>query len=146
MSRTLAREVAFMALFQLEFNHGEDNERETFISLAIETAIDEVKEQSSKARLNKENLLYIDVTVRATRTRIGEIDEIIKAYLQKSWTLSRLGSVDRNILRLGVYELKFAENKLPIGVVINEAVNLAKKYGTDDSRAFVNGILNAIAH
>ncbi|MBR2179086.1 MAG: transcription antitermination factor NusB, partial [Selenomonadaceae bacterium] len=74
------------------------------------------------------------------------IDEIISAHLKKSWTIQRLATVDRNVLRLSIYEIKFAENEIPKGIIINEAVEIAKKYGTDDSGRFVNGILAAIAN
>jgi len=59
--------------------------------------------------------------------------------------LLRLMAADRNILRLAVYEMKFAEDPLPKNIAINEAIELAKKYGTDDSGRFVNGILEAIS-
>ena len=146
MSRTIARETAFRALFQLDFNHGEIDEKEIFEGLAIGTAIDAAGEFNPKDDLNKENLLYVSQTVKNVSAHIEEIDEIIKSHLRKDWTLSRLAAADRNILRLAVYELKFAEDKNPVGVVINEAVKLAKKYGTDDSGRFVNGVLNAIAN
>jgi N utilization substance protein B len=146
MSRTLARETAFRALFQLDFNHGETEEREIYEGLAIGTAIDAAEEFNPKDDLDKENLLYVSQTVKNVRANITEIDEIIKSHLKKNWTLSRLASADRNILRLAVYELKFAEDKNPVGVILNEAVKLAKRYGTDDSGRFVNGILSAIAN
>ena len=144
MSRTLARETAFRALFQLDFNHGEIDEREVYETLAIGTAIEAAEEFNSKDSLNKENLKYVGDTVQKVRTRLEEIDGIIKSHLKKNWTLTRLASADRNILRLAVYELKFAEDKIPVGVAINEAVKLAKRYGTDDSGRFVNGVLDAI--
>lgn len=146
MSRTLARETAFRALFQLDFNHGEIEEKEIYEGLAIGTAIDAAGEFNEKDDLNKENLLYVSQTVKNVSAHLAEIDEIIKSYLKKNWTLSRLAAADRNILRLAVYELKFAEDKIPVGVAINEAVKLAKKYGTDDSGRFVNGVLDAIAN
>jgi N utilization substance protein B len=146
MSRTLARETAFRALFQLEFNNGEVDEKEIFEGLAISTAIDAAEEFNPKDDLDKNNLLYVNKTVKNVRSKIEEIDAIIQSHMKKNWTLSRLASADRNILRLAVYELKFAEDKIPVGVAINEAVKLAKKYGTDDSGRFVNGILDAIAN
>ena len=145
MSRTLARETAFRALFQLDFNHGELDEREIYETNAIGTAIEAAEEFNSTDNLNSENLKYVSNTVINVRARLEEIDEIITSHLRKNWTLSRLPSADRNILRLAVYELKFAEDKIPVGVAINEAVELAKKYGTDDSKSFVNGVLSAIA-
>ena len=145
MSRKLARETAFRALFQLDFNHGEIDEREIYEANAIGTAIEAAAEFDAKDNLSEDNLKYVGETVKNVMTRLEEIDEIIKSHLKKNWTLSRLASADRNILRLAVYELKFAEDKIPVGVAINEAVELAKKYGTDDSKSFVNGVLSAIA-
>ena len=146
MSRKLARETAFRALFQLDFNHGEIDEREIYEANAIGTAIEAAAEFDAKDNLSEDNLKYVGETVKNVMTRIEEIDEIIKSHLKKNWTLSRLASADRNILRLAVYELKFAEDKIPVGVALNEAVKLAKKYGTDDSGRFVNGVLDAIAN
>jgi N utilization substance protein B len=146
MSRTLARETAFRALFQLDFNHGEIEEREMYETLAIGTSIEAAEEFNSDDDLNNENLRYVSETFTKVRARLEEIDEIIQSHLRKNWTLSRLASADRNILRLAIYELKFAEDKVPVGVAINEAVKLAKRYGTDDSGRFVNGILDAIAN
>lgn len=146
MSRTFARETAFRALFQLDFNHGEIEERELYETLAITTAIDIAEEIDEDESLTKKNLSYVNETVRKVMARLEEIDEIIKSHLKKNWTLSRLASADRNILRLAVYELKFTEDEVPVGVAINEAVKLAKKYGTDDSGRFVNGVLDAIAN
>ena len=138
MSRKFAREAAFKALFQLDFNFEEDR-REYFEDLAIETMFED------NPRLTKKDLAYIEGTVKGTRARLEEIDGIITAHLKEGWQLSRLMSADRNILRLAVYEMKFAEPPIPKGIVINEAVELAKKYGTDDSGRFVNGILEAIS-
>ena len=145
MSRTLAREAAFKALFQLDFNAGEVDERETYEELAVENAIEDAKE-NGKGKLNRENLIYINETVRSVMARRDDIDKVIRIFLREDWTLNRLAAADRNILRLAVYELKIAEKKVPKGVAINEAVELAKKYGTDDSARFVNGILDAIAN
>ena len=107
--------------------------------LAIEIMFDD------EARLTKKDLAYMEGTVKGTRARLEAIDEIIAAHLKEGWQLSRLMAADRNILRLAVYEMKFVEPILPKGVVINEAVELAKRYGTDDSGRFVNGILESIS-
>lgn len=146
MSRTLARETAFRALFQLDFNSGELEQRELYESLAVDSAIDSAEEFNQNDSLDEKNLKYVGDTVKNVRANLDSIDQIIKSYLKKNWTLSRLASADRNILRLAVYELRFAEDKIPVGVAINEAVKLAKKYGTDDSGRFVNGVLDAIAN
>ena len=139
MSLTLAREAAFRALFQLEFSQGASDEREYYEDLAIKTATEKFP------KLTEENLLVLERNVKGTMAHIAEIDEIIQGNLKKGWPLKRLATADRNILRLAVYEMKFSEEKLPAGIAINEAVNLAKRYGTDESGKFVNGILNAVS-
>ena len=139
MSRKLAREAAFKALFQLDFNFEEDK-RETCENLAIETMFDE----EPKLTLKKD-FAFIESTVKGTREHLAEIDEIITANLKEGWQLPRIMAADRNILRLAVYEMKFAESQLTKNIAINEAVELAKKYGTDDSSRFVNGILETIS-
>ena len=139
MSRRFAREAAFKALFQLDFNSAEGEERESYEDLAIRTMFED------NPRLMKKDLSYIESTVKGTRAQLKEIDELIVTHLKESWQLSRLMSADRNILRLAVYEMKFVEPVIPKNIVINEAIELAKKYGTDDSGKFVNGILEAIS-
>lgn len=133
MSRTLAREAAFKALFALDFNPDD-------VSQEINTMFDDEPKLTSK-----KDFAYIDVTVRATRDNLAAIDELIVSNLREGWQLPRLMSVDRNILRLAVFELLFAQPPIPKPVVINEAVELAKRYGTDDSAKFVNGILDSIS-
>ncbi|MBQ6296691.1 MAG: transcription antitermination factor NusB [Selenomonadaceae bacterium] len=140
MSRRLAREAAFKALFQLDFNFEEDR-REYCENLAIETMFDDEPKLTSK-----KDFEYVESAVKGTRTHLEEIDAIITTHLKQGWQLSRIMAADRNILRLAVYEMKFVESTLPKSIVINEAVELAKKYGTDDSGRFVNGILESISN
>ncbi|MBR4904782.1 MAG: transcription antitermination factor NusB [Selenomonadaceae bacterium] len=140
MSRRLAREATFKALFQLDFNSAEGDERESYEDLAINTMFDDEPKLTSK-----KDLSYIANSVKGTRAHLEEIDAIIVSHLKEGWQLSRLMSADRNILRLAVYEMQFGETPIPKNIAINEAVELAKKYGTDDSGRFVNGILEAIS-
>ena len=139
MSRKLAREAAFKALFQLDFNFEEDS-REDCEDLAIQTMFDDEPRLTAK-----KDFVFIEDMVKGTRAHLEEIDELITANLKQGWQLPRLMAVDRNILRLAVYEMKFVKPNVAKGVAINEAVELAKKYGTDDSSRFVNGILVAIS-
>jgi N utilization substance protein B len=81
--------------------------------------------------------------VAAASTRGAELDELI-ASASKNWRIERMSRVDRNILRLGACEL-LAFRDVPVKVVINEAVELAKRFGTAESSAFVNGVLDRIA-
>jgi N utilization substance protein B len=83
----------------------------------------------------------VDDLCHGTARRREELDAVIAPYLS-GWTLQRLASSDRVVLRMALYELTYAPT--PPAVVINEAVDLAKRYGTDESGAFVNGVLGAI--
>jgi N utilization substance protein B len=140
MSRRQAREVALQALFQLDFNKPEQEEqREAYETLAIDTALGEAEEAS----LTKKDRSYIENVVLGTRSSLAEIDEMIGAHA-KGWKVDRMAAVDRNLARLAVFEMCFAEEKLAPGIAINEAVELAKKYGTDESGRYINGILNAL--
>ena len=139
MSRTLARDAAFKALFQLDFNFEEDQR------VACEDSADKTMFDDNPKLTSKKDFAYVDATVKGTRAHLGEIDEIISAHLKQGWQLSRLMATDRNILRLAAYEMLFVEPPLPKNIAINEAVELAKTYGTDDSGRFVNGILEAIS-
>ena len=148
MSRSLARELAFIAIFQLDFNHGsdeDDEDREFYENLAIDNVLFDENAVSEEKKIGSSNQRYIKKTVRGVRQNLTEIDELISERLKRGWTLNRLASMDLNILRLAVYEIKFAPKAVPVGIAINEAVELAKKYGTDESSRFVNGILAAIA-
>jgi N utilization substance protein B len=73
----------------------------------------------------------------------GEIDEVIVTH-STGWPLERMPAVDRNVLRIGVFELRYVDN-LPVAVALSEAVSLARELSTDDSPAFVNGVLASIA-
>lgn len=154
MSRIRAREVAFKALFQLDFNFEEEN-REAYENFAIKTMLAMAEEEllltdkeivpEGKPLFSEKNLAYIKLSVKGTRAHLEEIDAIITEHLKEGWQLSRIMAVDRNILRLATYEMKFVKPPLSKNIVINAAVELAKKYGTDDSGRFVNGILEAIS-
>jgi len=81
--------------------------------------------------------------VEGVSAGLAEIDSRIEA-LAREWTVARMPWVDRNILRLGAYEL-LARDDIPVAVVINEAVDLAKRFSTEEAGRFVNGVLSALA-
>ncbi|GBD39139.1 MAG: N utilization substance protein B [Deltaproteobacteria bacterium] len=85
---------------------------------------------------------FATVLITGTCENMEGIDNIISRY-SKHWKLSRMSKIDRNILRMATYEMVYLRN-IPPAVTINEAVELAKKYGTEESGAFVNGILDRI--
>ena len=132
MSRRHAREAALMTLFQLEF--GTDD---VSADHASELAADEVE------GLTEHDLPYAHALVEGTRAHLMEIDAEI-ARLAKEWKLHRMAAVDRNLIRMAYYEMRYQEERIDPPVAINEAVELAKKYGSDDARRYVNGILAAM--
>ena len=128
--RTKARECAFQLLYQWEIT-GEpmDRVREGFWRLRSGTP---------EMRAMAERLAC------GAQSRAAELDAAI-AEAATHWRLDRIATVDRTILRLGAYELA-AEAATPAAVVLDEAVELAKRYGADQSSAFVNGVLDKLAH
>ena len=132
MSRRHAREAALMTLFQLEF--GADEASSENVSTL---AMDEVE------GLTENDLPYALALVQGTRSHLVEIDAAI-TQLAKEWKLHRMAAVDRNLIRMAYYEMRYQEDRIDPPIAINEAVELAKKYGSDDARRYVNGILAAM--
>lgn len=131
MSRRDGREVVLKTLFELDLNPTLD------FDIAFATAKDEHE------NLTKKDENFALVILRGVKENIEAIDELIGT-ASSSWKVERMAAVDRAVLRLASYELKFSEEKLSSSVVINEAVELAKNYGADESSRFVNGVLSGI--
>lgn len=127
--RSQAREVALLLLFQLDLNPAVS--REDVVAFA-RGRLGEREEAIAFA------LALYDGTVAAR----AAIDERL-AQAAENWRVSRMATIDRNILRLGAYELLHAPEQ-PIRVVFNEAIELARRYGSADSPAFVNGVLDRL--
>lgn len=125
------REQIFKMLFRIEFH--DEKEYEEQMNLFMEESAP-IEENSQK---------YIEDKFADIVSRIAAIDEVINEKV-KGWKTTRMSKVDLTLIRLAVYEIKYEED-IPTGVAINEAVELAKKYGTDESSAFVNGVLAKIA-
>lgn len=139
MSRRQGREIALQALYQLEINSAESAEQEEmYENLALDTAFQEAETKVSQATRE-----FARSLVEGTRAHISEIDACIEE-ASRDWKLTRMATVDRNIARIAVYEMKFAEPALTPNIAINEAVELSKKYGSDESARFINGILGAM--
>ncbi len=126
--RSRMREAVFKAIFQMDFTGGDP-----------EDAIEEFMEDWFDEKLRRDARRY----VRGIKENLDRIDEIISSKLE-NWRFDRLSSVDRNVLRLGTYELLY-ETDVPIEVTLDEMIELAKKYGTENSGKFVNGVLDRIA-
>lgn len=135
MSRRELREQIFKFIFRVEFNDAEEMQEQEqlfFENFALEEQ--EIKEADAA---------YISEKSKKIIERLDEIDAMINRQA-KGWTTQRMGKVDLTILRLAVYEIAFDED-VPTGVAINEAVELAKKFGQEESSGFVNGVLAKFA-
>lgn len=128
--RTRARERALQALYQIDVASTDLDEALARFWRSFEPVEREVREMA-------------EALVRGEAEHRRQIDETIEA-VSLNWRLDRMAKVDRNVLRLAVYEL-FHRPDVPVKVVIDEAVELAKKFGSESSGAFVNGVLDRIA-
>ena len=126
--RRKSREQAFIILFEKSFN--EDLSVDEIVKIAIESEV--ISEDE-----------YMDIILKLADGNISYIDELIEKNL-KGWSKSRISKVSLALLRLAIAEIKFIE-EVPVGVSINEAVEICKVYGSDDDKSFVNGVLGSVA-
>ncbi len=132
MSRRVLREQLFKLLFRIEFNNIEEmKEQCAFFFDDIDNPIEE------------KDMDFIQKKFDLIMEKLSEIDAQINEKA-KGWTTERMAKVDLTIIRLGVYEMLYDED-VPTSVAINEAVELAKKFGQDESYSFVNGVLARFA-
>ncbi|MBI5057171.1 MAG: transcription antitermination factor NusB [Nitrospirae bacterium] len=130
MKRRRSREYALQILFQLDLTGGEFNED------VWKEFWENIKEEDAVKDFTR------DIVVN-TRKNLAEIDATIKKAAEH-WSLERMAVIDRNILRAATYELLYRKD-IPPSVVMNEALEIAKKYSTEESSPFINGILDKIA-
>ena len=130
MERTQIREQAFKLIYSIEIQKTEE------LKEAIDLFIEANNITSPKA------INYIEDAVLGIDKNIKEIDQKIEQNLKQEWKIERISKIDLTILRLAIYEIIYKE--VPFKVAINEAVELAKKYGEDASKKFVNGILASV--
>ena len=130
MNRTAIREQTFKLIYSLEIQKQEDLEEA--IELYIES--NEITDKNAE--------LYIKDAIFGIQKNKDEITKQIEKNLKSDWKIERISKVDLAILKLAIYELNYTD--IPFKVVINEAVELAKKYGEDTSKNFVNGILAVV--
>ncbi len=130
MNRSKAREAAFKLLYSLQIM-SESNIEEQIELFIKDEEIDD-----------KEAIKFITDIIEGTSQNNNDIEEQIKQNIKQDWTISRISKIDLTLLKLGIYEMIYA--KVPYKVVINEVVELAKMYGDDSSKSFVNGVLASI--
>lgn len=130
MDRSAIRELAFKLIYSLEIQKTGDFKE------AIEIYFEANEINSSNAKN------YIEDAVFGIQKNIDVIDGKIEENLKSDWKIERISKIDLSILRLAIYEIKYKD--VPFKVAINEAVELAKKYGEDSSKKFVNGVLASV--
>jgi transcription antitermination protein NusB len=138
MSRRISREYAIQFLFSLDFNKTDDVEKQ-LEEFLLHTQ--EHREEEDSA-LNESSKRYTLDVVKGTMQHIEEIDKIIEFHTT-GWKKERIAKVDLAIIRLAIYEIIF-DNDVPDSVAANEAIELAKKYSTEESGSFVNGVLGKV--
>jgi len=128
LSRRKARETAFKVVYQIDQVKAEP--RQAFDYLLIETPLSETEQAFSWT------------LIEGCISHLSEIDEKISRY-SNEWAIERMSSVDRNLMRIAAFEILFIEGASPV-VAINEAIEMSKRYGADNSGSFVNAILDKI--
>ena len=127
--RRQSRKISLQVLFQLEFTPQLNMTQ--FLDLFEQT-------------FDRDTLDYAQKLLQGVRNNMEKIDEMIQAVSQH-WKISRMAIIDRNILRQAIFEIRLSDEMIHPSIVINESIELAKKYGTTDSSSFINGILDQIA-
>jgi transcription antitermination protein NusB len=126
--RRQARELAMQLLFQSEFAP----------QISVSSFLQVYDNNFSQATIT-----YAEVIIHGVQENKKRIDDLI-SLVSRNWKVDRMAIVDRNLLRIAIFEMKIHTDRLSEKIVINEAVEIAKKYGTTESSAFINGILDQI--
>lgn len=129
-TRRQARELALQVLFQQEF-------------VAEINAAQALKNFKEAFEAPEEVWMYATKILDGIRDKKAEIDSLIEKN-SAHWRMPRMALVDRNLLRIGVYEIAFSDGEVPPKAALNEAIEISKKYGTTDSSSFINGILDQV--
>ena len=130
MKRTAIRELTFRLIYSLEIQKQENLQEQ--IELYLEC--NEVEEKQAKE--------YINNAILGINENIEEIKNLIEKNLKADWKIDRISKIDLSLLKLAIYEIKYS--KIPYKVAINESLELAKKYGEETSKNFINGVLASV--
>ena len=130
MNRSAIRELTFKLIYSLEI------QKESSLQEQIELYLKANQIEDEKA------IKYIKETIIGINKNTAEITSLIEKNLKADWEITRVSKIDLSLLKLAIYEIKYTD--IPYKVAINEAVELAKKYGEDTSKTFVNGILASV--
>lgn len=143
VSRKQAREIALHLIFEMSF---QDMEPEQAVAARLEKSI--MQSISGEVALyagtlSRSQVTYIKEVVTGVAEHSEELNEVIKSYL-RGWKLSRLSRITTAVLRLALFEMRYVAD-VPVGAAINEAVELAKQYDTEEAASFINGVLGSAA-
>ena len=130
MKRSAIRELTFRLIYSLEIQKTDDLEEQIELYLQC----NDVEDDGAKE--------YIKDVVLGINEHIEEIQELIEKNLKADWKIDRISKIDLSLLKLAIYEIKYKE--IPYKVAINESLELAKKYGEETSKNFINGILASV--
>lgn len=140
MSRRATRELALKVLFQVDVGRADPKRALRYTAAQQQVGVDEAE---SARELSEDDITFAGELVDGALEHMSAIDQTISDHA-KEWRIERMANVDRNVLRLALYEMTYRDD-IPVSVSINEAVELAKKFGTEESGKFVNGILGNAA-
>ena len=145
MSRRNGRVIAFQALYSWDVTKASLDELLTFSWLQKDAEIEAASQEApvELSETSKEERTFASLIIAGTISHIDEIDKLIESHLSASWSMERISRVALAILRTSVYELLFQNGAEP-KIVIDEAVNIAKDFDTDDSYKFINAVLDKI--
>lgn len=145
MSRRKGRILAFQGLFSWDANKQPVEDILTFSWLAKDSENDADAEQGEKplTATAMEERTFASLIIAGTIDHVDEVDALIESHLADNWSKDRLNKVTLAILRTSIYQMKFQPDS-NVGIIIDEAVNIAKEYGTDDSYKFINAVLDKI--
>ncbi|MBA3014980.1 MAG: transcription antitermination factor NusB [Proteobacteria bacterium] len=129
-NRRKSRELALQALYQAE--------------VCVETPFEHFTLLCDNFEADKKAISYAHALIEGVGVHGAEIDALIAKHA-KNWRVGRMSIIDRNLIRIGVFEVLFRDD-VPATVAINEAIEIAKRYSTDDAPSFINGILDAISN
>lgn len=130
MNRSAIRELAFQLIYSNEIQKDKNIEEQIDLFLLS----NDIKSDNAKE--------YINDAIKGIEENKKEIENLVEKNLKADWKLERISKIDLSLLKLAIYEIKYKE--IPYKVAINEAVELAKKYGEDSSKNFINGILASV--
>lgn len=135
--RRKERELALWGIFRLDY--GDEAE-------PISELLEHLPDEDEVKTLNTTTGTYANEVIEAYKENAEEVDKYIEKYLKEGWTFNKLAKAEKAIMRLGITEMLMTENPVPKEIAINEALELAKKYGEDGSTGYINGILNKVAN